>query len=138
MKYDLSITLDLPYEKAVAEVRAALKEQGFGVLTEIDVQATMREKLDADMEPYVILGACNPPLAHRALEIDRMIGLLLPCNVVVRADGDERSLVQALDPRMMIEVPEREELRPVAEEAGKRIRAALDSLTGATLRRSGG
>ncbi len=131
MKYDLSITLDLPYEKAVAEVRAALKEQGFGVLTEIDVQATMREKLDADMEPYVILGACNPPLAHRALEIDRVIGLLLPCNVVVRADGDERSLVQALDPRVMIEVPEREELRPVAEEAGKRIRAALDSLTGA-------
>jgi uncharacterized protein (DUF302 family) len=129
VKYDLSVTLDLPYEKAVAEVRAALKEQGFGVLTEIDVQATMREKLDADMEPYVILGACNPPLAHRALEVDRMIGLLLPCNVVVRADGDERSLVQALDPRVMIEVPEREELRPVAEEAGKRIRAALDALT---------
>ncbi|EME61662.1 DUF302 domain-containing protein [Amycolatopsis decaplanina] len=131
VKYHLSITLDLPYEKAVAEVRAALKEQGFGVLTEIDVQATMREKLDAEMEPYVILGACNPPLAHRALEVDRTIGLLLPCNVVVRADGDERSLVQALDPRVMIEVPEREELRPVAEEAGKRIRAALDSLTGA-------
>lgn len=138
MRYDLSITLDLPYEKAVAEVRAALKEQGFGVLTEIDVQATMREKLDADMEPYVILGACNPSLAHRALEVDRMIGLLLPCNVVVRADGDERSLVQALDPRVLIEVPEREELRPVAEEAGKRIRAALDSLTSANLRRSGG
>jgi uncharacterized protein (DUF302 family) len=128
VKYDLSITLDLPYEKAVAEVRAALKEQGFGVLTEIDVQATMREKLGADMEPYVILGACNPPLAHRALEVDRMIGLLLPCNVVVRADGDERSLVQALDPAVMIEVPEREELRPVAEEAGKRIRAALEAL----------
>lgn len=138
MKYDLSITLDLPYEKAVADVRAALKEQGFGVLTEIDVQATMREKLDANMEPYVILGACNPPLAHRALEVDRMIGLLLPCNVVIRADGDERSLVHALDPRVMIEVPEREELRPVAEEAGRRIRAALDNLTGATLRRSGG
>ncbi|WP_340681394.1 DUF302 domain-containing protein [Amycolatopsis coloradensis] len=128
VKYDLSLTLDLPYEKAVAAVRAALKDQGFGVLTEIDVQATMRDKLDADMEPYVILGACNPPLAHRALEVDRMIGLLLPCNVVVRADGDERSLVQALDPRVMIEVPEREELRPVAEEAGKRIRAALDAL----------
>ena len=129
MKYDLTVTLDLPYEKAVAEVRAALKEQGFGVLTEIDVKATMGEKLDADMEPYVILGACNPPLAYRALEVDRIIGLLLPCNVVVRADGDERSLVQALDPRMMIEVPEREELRPVAEEAGKRLRAALDRLT---------
>ncbi|MBE1494056.1 uncharacterized protein (DUF302 family) [Amycolatopsis lexingtonensis] len=130
MKYDLSTTLDLPYEKAVDAVRAALKDQGFGVLTEIDVQATMREKLGADMEPYVILGACNPPLAHRALEADRMIGLLLPCNVVVRADGDDRSLVQALDPQVMITVPEREELRPVADEAGKRIRAALDSLAG--------
>jgi len=130
MKYDLSITLDLPYEKAVDAVRAALKDQGFGVLTEIDVQATMREKLDVEMEPYVILGACNPPLAHRALEADRMIGLLLPCNVVVRADGDDRALVQALDPAVMITVPEREELRPVAEEAGKRIRAALDVLTG--------
>jgi uncharacterized protein (DUF302 family) len=130
MKYDLSITLDLPYQKAVAAVRAALKEQGFGVLTEIDVRATMREKLGAEMEPYVILGACNPPLAHRALEVDRMIGLLLPCNVVVRADGEDRTLVQALDPQVMIDVPERDELRPVADEAGTRIRAALDSLAG--------
>ena len=130
MKYDLSITLDLPYEKAVDAVRAALKDQGFGVLTEIDVQATMREKLDVEMEPYVILGACNPPLAHRALEADRMIGLLLPCNVVVRADGDDRALVQALDPAVMITVPEREELRPIADEAGKRLRAALDALAG--------
>lgn len=136
MKYDLSVTLDLPYEKAVDAVRAALKDQGFGILTEIDVKATMREKLDADMEPYVILGACNPPLAHRALEVDRMIGLLLPCNVVVRADGTDRTLVQALDPQVMIEVPEREELRPVAEEAGKRIRAALEALT-TSARRAG-
>jgi uncharacterized protein (DUF302 family) len=130
MKYDLSITLDLPYQKAVAAVRAALKEQGFGVLTEIDVRATLREKLGAEMEPYVILGACNPPLAHRALEVDRMIGLLLPCNVVVRAHGEDRTLVQALDPQVMIDVPERDELRPVADEAGTRIRAALDSLAG--------
>lgn len=127
MKYDLTITLDLPYEDAVPAVRTALKEQGFGVLTEIDVRATMREKLGAEVEPYVILGACNPPLAHRALEVDRTIGLLLPCNVLVRAVGD-RSLVQALDPALMAEVPEREELRPIAEEAGKRIQAALDSL----------
>ncbi|MCX2951480.1 DUF302 domain-containing protein [Lentzea sp. NEAU-D7] len=127
MKYDLTITLDLPHEDAVPAVRAALKEQGFGVLTEIDVRTTMREKLGADVEPYVILGACNPSLAHRALEVDRTIGLLLPCNVVVRADGD-RSIVQALDPALMAEVPEREELRPIAEEAGERIQAALDSL----------
>lgn len=127
MKYDLTIALDLPYEEAVPAVRAALKEQGFGVLTEIDVRATLREKLGADVEPYVILGACNPPLAHRALEVDRTIGLLLPCNVVVRAEGDH-TLVQALDPALMAEVPERAELGPIAEEAGKRIRAALDSL----------
>ncbi|MCP2247310.1 DUF302 domain-containing protein [Lentzea aerocolonigenes] len=128
MKYDLTITLDLSYEDAVPAVRAALKEQGFGVLTEIDVRATMREKLDAEVEPYVILGACNPPLAHRALESDRTIGLLLPCNVVVRADN-RGTLVQALDPNVMTELTGREELRPVAEEAGKRLRAALDSLT---------
>lgn len=131
MKYDLTITLDLPYADAVPAVRAALKDQGFGVLTEIDVRATMRAKLDAEVEPYVILGACNPPLAHRALEVDRTIGLLLPCNVVVRAVGD-RSLVQALDPELMAAVPEREELRPIADEARQRIQAALDSLvTGA-------
>ncbi len=130
MKYDLTISLDLPYEEAVPAVRAALKEQGFGVLTEIDVRATMREKLDAEVEPYVILGACNPPLAHRALEVDRTIGLLLPCNVVVRAD-DGRTLVQALDPNVMTETTGHEELRPVAEEAGKRLQAALDSLTSA-------
>ncbi|MET8763351.1 DUF302 domain-containing protein [Lentzea sp. NPDC004782] len=130
MKYDLTIRLDLPYEDAVPAVRAALKDQGFGVLTEIDVRATMREKLDADVEPYVILGACNPPLAHRALEVDRTIGLLLPCNVVVRADNGG-TLVQALDPDVMTEMTGREELRPVAEEAGTRLRAALDSLASA-------
>ena len=128
MHYDLSTVLDLPFEDAVPRVRAALAEQGFGILTEIDVRATMREKLDVEVEPYVILGACNPPLAHRALEVDRMIGLLLPCNVVVRADGADRTLVHALDPRVMTEVPEREELRPVAEEAGERVRAAMSSL----------
>ena len=128
MKYDLTITLDLSYEDAVPAVRAALKEQGFGVLTEIDVRATMREKLGAEVEQYVILGACNPPLAHRALEIDRTIGLLLPCNVVVRA-ANGRTLVQALDPNVMTEMTGREELRPVAEEAGERLRAALDALT---------
>jgi uncharacterized protein (DUF302 family) len=128
VKYDLTITLDLPYADAVPAVRAALKDQGFGVLTEIDVRATLRAKLDAEVEPYVILGACNPQLAHRALEVDRTIGLLLPCNVLVRAIGD-RSLVQALDPELMAAVPEREELRPIADEARKRIQAALDSLS---------
>ncbi|QJY45516.1 DUF302 domain-containing protein [Pseudonocardia broussonetiae] len=129
MDYGMTITLDLPYEQAVPAVKAALKEQGFGVLTEIDAQATLKEKLDHDMEPYVILGACNPQLAHRALDVDRQIGLLLPCNVVVRADGADRSIVSALDPQIMVTIPEREDLRPVADEAGVRIRAALHALT---------
>ena len=129
MDYSMTITLDLPYEQAVPAVKAALLEQGFGVLTEIDARATLKEKLGHDMEPYVILGACNPQLAHRALDVDRQIGLLLPCNVVVRADGDARSIVSALDPQVMVTIPEREDLRPVADEAGVRIRAALDALT---------
>ncbi len=130
MDYNLTITLDLPHEKAVPAVRQALAEQGFGILTEIDAQATMKEKLGVDMEPYIILGACNPALAHRALEVDRLIGLLLPCNVVVRADGPDRSVVSALDPQVMVTIPEREDLRPIADDAGQRIRDALDILTG--------
>jgi len=129
MDYGMTVTLDLPYDKAVGAVRHALAEQGFGILTEIDARATMKEKLGADMEPYVILGACNPQLAHRALDVDRQIGLLLPCNVVVRADGDETTIVSALDPQMMVTIPGNEALRPVADEAGHRIRAALDTLT---------
>ena len=129
MDYSMTITLDLPYDQAVPAVKAALAEQGFGVLTEIDARATLKETLDHDMEPYVILGACNPQLAHRALDVDRQIGRLLPCNVVVRADGDDHSIVSALDPQVMVTIPEREDLRPVADEAGVRIRAALDALT---------
>lgn len=129
MDYAMTIILDLPYAQAVPAVKQALREQGFGVLTEIDARATMKDKLGADMEPYIILGACNPQLAHRALGVDRQIGLLLPCNVVVRADGQDRTVVSALDPQVMVAVPEREDLRPVADEATQRIRAALDALT---------
>ena len=89
MSYGMTVRLAAPFASTVELVRAALKEQGFGVLTEIDVQATLREKIGAQMEEYLILGACNPPLAHRALDADRDIGLLLPCNVVVRADGPD-------------------------------------------------
>src|SRR5215204_4599618 len=102
MSYGITVRLNAPFSPTVDRVRAALKEQGFGVLTEIDVRRTLREKLGVDMEDYVILGACNPPLAHRALEADREIGLLLPCNVVVRADGPDATLVQALDPHVMV------------------------------------
>ena len=129
MDYGISVTLDLPFAEAVTRTRAALAEQGFGVLTEIDVRATMQAKLGEDMEDYLILGACNPPLAHRALQADRHIGLLLPCNVVVRTAGD-RTLVEAMDPQLLVTATGQPELAPVADEAATRLRAALDSLTG--------
>lgn len=124
MDYGTTIMTPLGFDDAVDMTRAALAEQGFGVLTEIDVQATLKNKLGEDMEPYVILGACNPQLAHQALGVERDIGLLLPCNVVVRRDG-ERTLVQALDPQVMVTLPGRPELQSVADEAGRRLRAAL-------------
>jgi uncharacterized protein (DUF302 family) len=128
MSYGITVRLSAPFLPTVERVRTALKEQGFGVLTEIDVQATLREKLGAQLEEYVILGACNPPLAKRALDADRDIGLLLPCNVVVRADGPDGTLVQALDPQVMVQVTGRPELKGVADEATTRLRAALDAL----------
>jgi uncharacterized protein (DUF302 family) len=127
MDYGISIRTHIPFAEAVARVRQALKDQGFGVLTEIDVRATLRDKLGQDMEDYLILGACNPPLAHRALEADRKIGLLLPCNVVVRTAGDQ-TLIEALNPQIMAEVASQPSLKPVADEATSKIRAALDSL----------
>lgn len=130
MSYGISVRVAAPFAATVDRVRAALKEQGFGVLTEIDVRATLHEKIGAEMEDYLILGACNPPLAHRALDVDREIGLLLPCNVVVRADGPEHTLVQALDPQVMVQVTGRPELKEVADEATTRLRAAVAALAG--------
>lgn len=127
MAYGTSITIDRPFDETVTAVREALAEQGFGVLTEIDVQATMKQKLDHDMEPYLILGACNPPLAKRGLAADISLGLLLPCNVVVRAAG-ERTVVEALDPQTMVRLTDNEQLKPVADEAATRLAAALDAL----------
>ena len=127
MSYGTSITVDLPFADAVARVRDALKGQGFGVLSEIDVTATLRDKLGEQIEDYVILGACNPPFAHQALEVDRSIGLLLPCNVVVRAAGDG-TVVEALDPQVMVTLTGRPELKPVADQVARRLRAALAGL----------
>ena len=132
MGYGTGIRLHDGFADAVSRTREALKEQGFGVLTEIDVQATLKEKLGEDMEPYLILGACNPPLAHRALDADRQIGLLLPCNVVVRDDGDT-TIVETLDPQIMVGLTGRPELAPVADEAAARLRTALESLGGDAL-----
>lgn len=126
----LSTALHASFDDAVRRTREALAEQGFGVLTEIDVQATMKAKLGEEMEDYLILGACNPQLAHRAVNIDRQIGLLLPCNVVVRADpADEHTvLVEAMDPQMLVDVTGEAELRPVADDVTTKLRAAIDSL----------
>ncbi len=128
MSYGTSVTVDLPFADAVGRVRAALQQQGFGVLTEIDVTAILRARLGEQIEDYIILGACNPPFAHQALEIDRSIGLLLPCNVVVRAAADG-TVVEALDPQVMVTLTGRPELKPVAGEVGRRLADALAALT---------
>jgi uncharacterized protein (DUF302 family) len=108
-------------------VRAALATQGFGILTEFDLAATLKAKLDVDVPRHVVLGACNPPLAHAALQAEPSIGLLLPCNVVVR-DDDGRVTVEALDPAVMVQVTDNEGLRTVADDASARLRAALGAL----------
>ena len=127
MDYGITVRISAPFTDAVQRVRDALRKQGFGVLTEIDVQATLRAKLGEDMEPYLILGACNPSLAHRALTADRRIGLLLPCNVVIRTEAAQ-TVIEALDPQTMVTVAGRPSLQPVADEAATRLRAALNAL----------
>lgn len=128
MTYDLSVTVTRPFAPTVAAAREALAAQGFGVLTEIDMAATLKTKLDVDVPAQVILGACNPPLAYRALQAEASIGLLLPCNVVVRDAGDGNTLVQALDPQVMVGVTENDDLGSVADDAATRLRAALAAL----------
>lgn len=134
MKYTESIELEVPYEQAVPRVKEAFKAQGFGTLTEIDVKATLKEKLGKDVEPYVILGTCNPQLSARALEVEPEIGALLPCNVVVRYVSERTTAVHALEPEVIASLSGRPELRDLAEEAKARIRAALDSLSSETAR----
>ena len=132
MSYGRTIELPIPYDDAVARVKDAFKEEGFGTLTEIDVKKTLKEKLNAEMEDYVILGACNPQLAQRALDVDKEIGLLLPCNVVVRRAGG-KTLVHALDPGIMVTVTGRTELKPIAAEASRRIDATMHKLAAGSL-----
>lgn len=128
MSYYTSITMDQPFADVVTAVRDALATQGFGVLTEIDVQATMKARVGADLEPYLILGACNPPLALRALSVDPSLGLLLPCNVVVRRSGSD-TIVEAIDPQTMVSFSENPALQPVVDEVAGRLKDALTSLT---------
>lgn len=126
--YGMSIVLDTDPAAARPVVEAAFAEQGFGVLTEIDVAATLERKLGKKVAPQVILGACNPQLADRALQIEPSIGLLLPCNVVVRDSGDGRTIVSALDPAVMVTFTGNDELAAVADEAHARVAAAMQTL----------
>jgi uncharacterized protein (DUF302 family) len=119
--------LDLPYETVLVKVTDALKAEGFGVLTNIDVKETMKKKLDVDFKKYAILGACNPPLAHKALSARPEMGLLLPCNVIVYEDGDG-TIVNIIDPISMMGVVEDPNLAPVAQEARKRLQRVSDAL----------
>jgi len=128
-RYGLQVRLPIPYDQAVERTTAALKAEGFGVLTSIDVRHTLKEKLDADFRRYVILGACNPPLAHRALSADLEVGLLLPCNVVVFEDEPGRSVVTAVAPiAMLAAAGGGDALDEVAREADTRLRRVMGAL----------
>lgn len=127
--YGIHTTTRLPYERAVEAARAALKDEGFGILTEIDMKATLKQKLDADVSRYVILGACNPPLAQKALTAEPDIGLLLPCNVVVAERADGACEVSALRPSVLFErLVESEDIASVAQDAEERLVRALDKV----------
>ena len=124
----LKKTLDLTVDAADARVRDELKKEGFGILTEIDVKSTLREKLDVDFRPYRILGACNPPLAHQALSTETDIGLLLPCNVIVYEAEDGGSVVSVLDPVQQLGVAGRDDMEPLAQEVRARMERVLQAL----------
>ena len=126
-QYGFGTALAAPFDEAVARTKAALNEEGFGVLSEIDVQATLKAKLGVAFERYVILGACNPPLAHRALQAEHELGLLLPCNVIVH-EHDGGSAVSIVDPDAMLGVVENPALRAVAQEAKQRLERVVDRL----------
>lgn len=131
MALSISTTITSSFQNAVDMTRRALSDQGFGVLTEIDIRSTLKAKLGEDMEDYLILGACNPVLAHRALNVDRQLGVLLPCNVVLRSDphNDGVVIVDIADPQMMVQVADDPGLQEVADEAAVRLRAVADALS---------
>jgi uncharacterized protein (DUF302 family) len=126
--YGFTVKTTLGYDAAIQAVTEALKTEGFGVLTEIDVKATLKQKIGAEVAPYKILGACNPGLAHQALMAEPEIGLLLPCNVVVYTDEQGQTTVSAIDPVAMFSVVKRADLEPLAQEVGQRLKRALATL----------
>ena len=129
MSYAISVTVEAPFDQTLEATRNALSDQGFGILTEIDLAATLKTKLDVDLPAHVILGACRPPLAYEAIQAEPSIGLLLPCNVVVRAVDDDTTLVEAMDPAVMVTMTGNDGLAGVAADASTRLTAALTALT---------
>ena len=128
MSYYFSKVVELPFEEAVARATQELKKRGFGVLTEIDVKETLKKKLDVEFRKYKILGACNPPLAYRALQAENKIGLMLPCNVVVRETPDGRTEIAAIDPIASMQAVENSDLAEVAGEVQKKLREVIEAL----------
>ena len=128
MRIGFGKVVDLPYAEALARTEEALKKEGFGIITRVDVKATMKEKLGVDFTPFVILGACNPPLAHRALEAEPEVGLMLPCNVVVRQVAEGRTRVEAVDATAMASLFPSADLAAVADEVGERLSRVLASV----------
>jgi uncharacterized protein (DUF302 family) len=127
-KYGFGKMVQLPFADAVAAVTQALQDEGFGILTEIDVAATMKKKLNQDMPPYRILGACNPQLAQRAIEAEPAIGLLLPCNIVVRQDAAGVVRVEFMDPNAVLELVEKPEINQLAQEVRQRLERVMASI----------
>jgi uncharacterized protein (DUF302 family) len=128
MSYSFSKKVDLTYEEAIEKVTGALKEEGFGILTEIDVKATLKKKLDVDFKPYKILGACNPPFAYKALQAEEQIGLMLPCNVIVYINDEGETIVSAVDPVASMQAVENENLGEVAETIKGKLKGIIENL----------
>ncbi|GMQ92088.1 MAG: DUF302 domain-containing protein [Gammaproteobacteria bacterium] len=128
MSYHFTTTLDIPFDDAISKVTEALKEEGFGVLTEIDVKATLKKKLDVDFQPYTILGACNPSFAHKALQAENKIGTMLPCNVVVQEISDGKIEVSAVDPMASMQAIENPALGDIAQEVQGKLKSVIEGL----------
>ena len=127
MQYGFSKTIDLSYEQAIEKVTEALKKEGFGVLTSIDVKETLKQKINVDFKKYAILGACNPPIAHKALQEEEELGLLLPCNVIVY-EKDDKTRVSIFDPMVMTWIMENDNMKPIATEVQERLQRVLQSI----------
>ena len=127
MQYGFSKTVDMPYEQTIEKVATELKKEGFGVLTSIDVKETLKQKINVDFKKYVILGACNPPIAHKALQEEEELGLLLPCNVIVY-EKDNKTRVSIFDPMVMIWIMENDNIKPIAAEVQERLQRVLKAI----------